>query len=309
MKAALMPGKVGSNVRPKSTSLEKAIIELEKIVELPSAEVQDPDNPSPTVKRRLPSAIKQKLAKVASYGKIPMDVINRLMSIVGHLIQINTLKVRDVIPYKLVNDSRLWSYKEVLRGSKLQHVERNHPANSWKFNIHGNTLGYLHEDRLAGSIIAKLGNMTKLHYLNIANNHFEGPTPDNLSFRTNLNGVNVHGNKLSGSVPLAVQNLESMAYLNVHGNKLSGSVPLAFQNLESMTYIDLSNNRLSDHMPSSHGDLEHLLKHNLGNNDLSGIIPAEFGNLRSVMDIDLSNNHLSGPIPHELSQLQNVFLL
>ncbi|KAL6556993.1 hypothetical protein OROHE_006869 [Orobanche hederae] len=95
MKAALMPGKVGSNVRPKSTSLEKVIIELEKIVEEsrpPSAEVQDPDNPSPTVKRRLPSAIKQKLAKQGSYGKIPMDVINRLMSIVGHLMQINTLK-------------------------------------------------------------------------------------------------------------------------------------------------------------------------------------------------------------------------
>ncbi|KAL6504864.1 hypothetical protein OROHE_023622 [Orobanche hederae] len=100
MKAALTPGKEGSNVRPKSTSLEKAIIELEKIVaeyRPPSAEVQDPDNPSPTVKRRLPSAIKQKLAKVArlaqgSYGKIPMDVINRLMSIVGHLMQINTLK-------------------------------------------------------------------------------------------------------------------------------------------------------------------------------------------------------------------------
>ncbi|KAL6529060.1 hypothetical protein OROHE_014804 [Orobanche hederae] len=99
-RAALMPGKVGSNVRPKSTSLEKAIIELEKIVEEsrpPYAEVQDPNNPSPTVKRRLPSTIKQKLAKVArlaqcSYGKIPMDVINRLMSIVGHLMQINTLK-------------------------------------------------------------------------------------------------------------------------------------------------------------------------------------------------------------------------
>ncbi|KAL6571282.1 hypothetical protein OROHE_002925 [Orobanche hederae] len=98
--AALTPGRVGSNVRPKSTSLEKAIIELEKIVaesRPPSAEVQDPDNPSPTVKRRLPSAIKQKLAKVArlaqgSYGKIPMDVISRLMSIVSHLMQINTLK-------------------------------------------------------------------------------------------------------------------------------------------------------------------------------------------------------------------------
>ncbi|KAL6504532.1 hypothetical protein OROGR_026455 [Orobanche gracilis] len=63
MKTALTPRKEGSNVRPKSTSLEKAIIELEK-----------------------------KLQNQGSYEKIPMDVINRLMSIVGHLMQINRLK-------------------------------------------------------------------------------------------------------------------------------------------------------------------------------------------------------------------------
>ncbi|KAL6569991.1 hypothetical protein OROMI_014505 [Orobanche minor] len=87
-------------------------------------------------------------------------------------------------------------------GFKFQHVERNHPADSWKFNIHSR---YLHENRLSWSIPAKLGNMTKLHYLelngnmpignipselgklidlfdmNVASNHFEGPIPDNLS--------------------------------------------------------------------------------------------------------------------------------
>ncbi|KAL1543785.1 ubinuclein-1-like isoform X1 [Salvia divinorum] len=94
------PRKEGSNVRPKITVLEKAIRELQKIVvesRPPSTEVQDPDNSSQGIKRRLSPEIKQKLSKVArlaqsSYGKIPKDVINRLMSILGHLMQLRTLK-------------------------------------------------------------------------------------------------------------------------------------------------------------------------------------------------------------------------
>ncbi|KAL6515506.1 hypothetical protein OROHE_018540 [Orobanche hederae] len=90
-KVPLMPRKEGSNVRSKISMLEKAIPRP------PSTEVQDPDNSSQTVKRRLPQDIKQKLAKVArlaqaSYGKIPKDVTIRLMSIVGHLMQLRTLK-------------------------------------------------------------------------------------------------------------------------------------------------------------------------------------------------------------------------
>ncbi|CAA0820748.1 Unknown protein [Striga hermonthica] len=99
--ATPMPRKQGSSVRPKVTKLEKAIMELKQIVaesRPPSTEVQDPDNSSPAVKKRVPSEIRQKLLKVAtlaqtSYGEIPVDVINRLMSIVGHLMQLRTLKV------------------------------------------------------------------------------------------------------------------------------------------------------------------------------------------------------------------------
>ncbi|KAL6582960.1 hypothetical protein OROMI_005038 [Orobanche minor] len=118
--------------------------------------------------------------------------------------------------------------------------------------------------------------MKKLHYLNIANNHFEGPTPDNLSSRTNLNGINVHGNKLSGSVPLAFQNLESMTYLYLSYNYLRGPIPIELSLIETSRIIDstiicrplMATWNIS---PSSY-------------NDLTGIIPADFGNLRSVME-------------------------
>ncbi|XP_070028228.1 ubinuclein-1 isoform X3 [Nicotiana tabacum] len=100
MKGPAMQRKEGSSGRPKGTMLEKAIRDLEKIVaesRPPNMEVQDADNSSQAIKRRLPPEVKQKLAKVArlaqaSHGKISQDLINRLMSIVGHLIQLRTLK-------------------------------------------------------------------------------------------------------------------------------------------------------------------------------------------------------------------------
>ncbi|KAJ4966217.1 hypothetical protein NE237_018066 [Protea cynaroides] len=92
--------KEGSSVRPKGTMLERAIKELEKIVaesRPPVVEVQDADTSSQAVKRRLPREMKQKLAKVArlaqsSQGRISEELVNRLMSILGHLVQLKTLK-------------------------------------------------------------------------------------------------------------------------------------------------------------------------------------------------------------------------
>ncbi|KAH9691365.1 ubinuclein-1 [Citrus sinensis] len=99
-KASHMHRKDGSSVRPKGSMLEKAIRELEKMVaesRPPAIENQEADNSSQAVKRRLPREIKLKLAKVArlaqaSQGKISKELINRLMSILGHLIQLRTLK-------------------------------------------------------------------------------------------------------------------------------------------------------------------------------------------------------------------------
>ncbi|GAV78977.1 hypothetical protein CFOL_v3_22442, partial [Cephalotus follicularis] len=99
-KTASMPTKDISGLRPKGTMLERAIRELEKVVaesRPPNMEVQDADTSSLSVKRRLPSEVKLKLAKVArlaqsSHGKISEELINRLMSILGHLVQLRTLK-------------------------------------------------------------------------------------------------------------------------------------------------------------------------------------------------------------------------
>ncbi|CAL0317945.1 unnamed protein product [Lupinus luteus] len=92
--------KDGSSVRPKTSTLEKAIRELEKMVaesRPPTAENREADSTPQAVKRRLPREIKLKLAKVArlaqaSQGKVSKELLNRLMSILGHLMQLRTLK-------------------------------------------------------------------------------------------------------------------------------------------------------------------------------------------------------------------------
>ncbi|XP_034889030.1 ubinuclein-1 isoform X2 [Populus alba] len=91
--------KDGSSVRPKSSILEKAIRELEKMVaesRPPAMENHETDTSAQAIKRRLPTEIKLKLAKVArlaaSQGKMSKELLNRLMSILGHLIQLRTLK-------------------------------------------------------------------------------------------------------------------------------------------------------------------------------------------------------------------------
>ncbi|XP_039062828.1 ubinuclein-1-like isoform X3 [Hibiscus syriacus] len=89
-----------SNLRPKGTMLEKAMRELEKVVaesRLSTMEVQDIDASSAAIERRLPCEVKQKLAKVArlahsSQGKISKELINMLMNILGHSMQLRTLK-------------------------------------------------------------------------------------------------------------------------------------------------------------------------------------------------------------------------
>ncbi|KAL5982744.1 hypothetical protein ACLOJK_016820 [Asimina triloba] len=87
-------------LKPKGAMLEQAIQELEKIVAAsrpPTFEVQEVDGSSQGVKRRLLLDVKQKLAKVAQlaqsiHGQIPEELTKRLMGIVGHVMQLKTLK-------------------------------------------------------------------------------------------------------------------------------------------------------------------------------------------------------------------------
>ncbi|XP_061970440.1 ubinuclein-1-like isoform X5 [Populus nigra] len=99
-KTATMHPKDVSSLQPKGSMVERAIRDLEKVVAESrprNTDAQDADTSSMSIKRRLPFEVKQKLAKVArlaqsSQGKISEELIGHLMTILGHLIQLRTLK-------------------------------------------------------------------------------------------------------------------------------------------------------------------------------------------------------------------------
>ncbi|KAL8134296.1 hypothetical protein AgCh_009367 [Apium graveolens] len=100
MKVPQVQRKEGSSSKSKTTMLEKSIRDLEKMVaesRPPSTEASDADNLNQSSKRRMPPEMKSKLAKIArqahaAHGIISKELLNRLMSIVGHMIQLRTLK-------------------------------------------------------------------------------------------------------------------------------------------------------------------------------------------------------------------------
>ncbi|KAM7259675.1 hypothetical protein ACFE04_015416 [Oxalis oulophora] len=100
IKPSHLPKKDGSSGRPKVSFLEKAIVELKEVVveRTPMTENPDADNTSPlATKRRMPREVKLKLAKVARAehaisGKITEELVRRLNGILGHFIQLRSLK-------------------------------------------------------------------------------------------------------------------------------------------------------------------------------------------------------------------------
>ncbi|KAJ6306937.1 hypothetical protein OIU78_022108 [Salix suchowensis] len=125
----------GSSVRPKSSILEKAIRELEKMVaesRPPTMENQETDTSAQGIKRRLPTEIKLKLAKVArlaaSQGKMSKELLNRLMSILGHLIQLRTLKrnlkimINTGLSAKQEKDDRFQQIKKEVAEMIMTHI-------------------------------------------------------------------------------------------------------------------------------------------------------------------------------------------
>jgi len=94
-------GRESAGTKPKGTRLERAIRDFEKFVaqyKPPAIDSNEVDpNGQASVKRRLPPEVKAKLSKVArlstNHGKIQEhELMNRLMGIVGHLVQRRTLK-------------------------------------------------------------------------------------------------------------------------------------------------------------------------------------------------------------------------
>ncbi|PWA64464.1 serine-threonine/tyrosine-protein kinase catalytic domain-containing protein [Artemisia annua] len=157
------------------------------------------------------------------------------------------------------------------------------------------------------SFLNSLVNSTKLGFLAIDGNQFDGVIPEfigNLSKQ--LRSLYMGSNRISGSIPSSIGQLKGLGLLNISYNSISGRIPREIGQLENLQELILGKNRLSSYIPNSLGNLRNLSQIDLSNNELGGSIPISFRNFGKILSVDLSMNNLNGSIPVEVLDLPSL---
>ncbi|KAJ9567624.1 hypothetical protein OSB04_003590 [Centaurea solstitialis] len=152
-----------------------------------------------------------------------------------------------------------------------------------------------------------LVNSTKLDFLAIDGNRFDGEIPESIgNLSQKLRMFYMGSNRISGSIPASIGNLKGLALLNISYNSISGEIPQELGQLENLQELILGKNRLSSNIPDSLGNLDKLTQIDLSSNELEGSIPMSFRNFVRLTSMDLSMNKLNGSIPRVVLDLPSL---
>ena len=195
------------------------------------------------------------------------------------------------------------------------------------FNLSTNT-------RLNGSIPSAIYNFSKLTFLDLSHNYFDGNITSEIGGLTELQYLSFYDNYLVGTIPYQITNLQKLWYLDLGSNYLESpdwskfsSMPLLTRlsfnfnilasefpgfitDCRNLTYLDLAQNKLTGEIPelvfSNLGKLEFL---NLTDNLFQGPLSSNVSRLSKLQNLRLGRNRFSGPIPEEIGALLDLQML
>ncbi|KAK4570885.1 hypothetical protein RGQ29_029658, partial [Quercus rubra] len=161
-----------------------------------------------------------------------------------------------------------------------------------------------------GSLPISLANLTKVYELDVSENNITGKLDSRLfpdgtgKSKTGLISLKhflLQTNALVGKIPEEIGNLKHLTLLAFDGNYFFGPIPSSLGNLSDLTILRLAQNQLSGQIPISIGTLK-LKEVFLLKNKLSGSVPEEIGNLSSLITLHLAENNFTGHLPQQVCQ-------
>ncbi|WVZ14956.1 hypothetical protein V8G54_012522 [Vigna mungo] len=157
----------------------------------------------------------------------------------------------------------------------------------------------LSKNQLTGNPFESLRSLSKLSYLDINDNHFEGVVLENhLTNLTCLREFYAAGNNLTLTVGPKWHPTFQLIQLDMSSWQLGPNFPLWIQSQHKLDYLDLSNTGILDYIPywfwETFSQTSFL---NLSGNHIHGELGTTLKNPIFIPVVDLSANNLSGKFP------------
>ncbi|GMJ07646.1 hypothetical protein like AT5G25930 [Hibiscus trionum] len=155
-----------------------------------------------------------------------------------------------------------------------------------------------------------LYNCSKLQILDLSQNYFVGPIPDDIDRLSTLVYLDITGNNFSGDITPSIGRLPLLNTLNIVQNQFNGTFPKEIGNLSNLESLRMAYNEFVPmRIPPEFGQMSKLRYLWMTQTNLIGEIPESFDNLSSLEHLDLAINNLEGPIPSSLFSLKNLTIV
>ncbi|ONK57883.1 uncharacterized protein A4U43_C09F5190 [Asparagus officinalis] len=139
-----------------------------------------------------------------------------------------------------------WNFDNSTEGfiCRFSGIECWHPDENKVLNIR------LSNMNLQGHFPSGLENCTSLTGLDLSNNKFSGPIPDDISKRIPfVTSLDLSFNSFSGSIPMNLSNCSYLNILDLQSNQLTGMIPWQLSSLSRLNNFNVADNLLSGPIP------------------------------------------------------------